>query len=525
MKFSKLAAILAITCTSAVSAATYDMPFKGENFSDNEKLHTFDHAVNTSQLHGYDIGAKRYDFNDDRWTSVNTTLDVYNNSPTNDKFTVYNKSIYAMSDGKIVGCWRNAPLNPRPKISGDTDEGKQWLHDLLKQKKIPGGGNMLWVEHADGSKMLYAHMIPGTISSSLCPHNDTSFPANTETSSVAVPLAQQVSIAKGQYLGRVGNSGNSTAPHLHIHLEKNSAGQPIVFNKGISSPVSDNNPYGSWTSFAGNTIPDGSRLLWAPRTVGSQYVRHGFGSERFQGTFTHLADSGFKMSWLDGYTVNNKVYYNMVWKPANLNWRSYVNLTSSSYQYYFDKATDDGYVAVQVDSHQTTGGTRYNVIFEKKSLATLARHGLTYAQHIDAMNQAKNLGMSPVNISVVSSNGERRYTVLYHKTNIGGWTISSSMTSSAYQTKFEQQKEEGKRPVYLNAYMHNGTAYYTAVFAQYPVVASSKAHHGVISSTFQTYFNSYTSDGYLTDVVAGIDGYSAHRFAGLWHKNWVFNFK
>ncbi|MCO7224085.1 hypothetical protein [Pleionea sp. CnH1-48] len=527
MKLLKWSAQLAalIMTASASSAVLYDMPYKGQNFSDHEKLYTRDHAVTTAQQHGYDISARRYDFDNDRWTSVTGTVSNYNNNPTNSKKVVYNKPIYAMRSGKIVGCWRNAPENPRPKIGSDTDTGREWLHSKFKDGLIPGGGNMLWIEHSDGTRMLYAHMIPGTISSQLCANNDTYFPRkinrrageNEMNTFVGLDPADQVWVSKGQYLGRTGNSGSSTGPHLHIHLELAGVGQEIKFRRGIASPISDNNPYGTWTRFAGKKIPAGSTLLWAPRTVTQRYVRHGFKAAGFQAMFDHLADSGFKASWFDGYRVGSNTYYNMVWKPANIAWRAYVGRSSASYQAAFNSAVNAGYVPVHVDSHKSSSGPRFSAIFEKKSTGFKARHYISYNEHINVMNQAKAAGMTPTSISVLSHNGQRRYTVLYQKRHIGSWTISSRLTSSAYQNKVNQQKALGKHPVYLNAYVHNGTPYYTAVFASKPAT-SWRAKHGLTGSSFQTYFNLYGGQGFKADAVAAIDGYGSHRFGGIWHK-------
>jgi murein DD-endopeptidase MepM/ murein hydrolase activator NlpD len=64
----------------------------------------------------------------------------------------------------------------------------------------------------DGRIVFYAHMIPG---------------------SVMVRAGDRV--VRGQLLGRVGNSGNSSAPHLHIHVVDRNAifgadGLPYVFS-------------------------------------------------------------------------------------------------------------------------------------------------------------------------------------------------------------------------------------------------------------------------------------------------------
>lgn len=37
-------------------------------------------------------------------------------------------------------------------------------------------------------------------------------------------------LQKGQKIGLVGNSGNTTEPHLHMHAEKDGVGVPIQFD-------------------------------------------------------------------------------------------------------------------------------------------------------------------------------------------------------------------------------------------------------------------------------------------------------
>jgi hypothetical protein len=88
----------------------------------------------------------------------------------NTDFVVYKKPVHAMADGQIVGCWRNAPENPSP---GETHE--KFVTDIkwvagkpVYYGRIPGGGNMLFVDNVDGKRVLYAHMIPGSIPAELC---------------------------------------------------------------------------------------------------------------------------------------------------------------------------------------------------------------------------------------------------------------------------------------------------------------------------------------------------------------------
>ena len=46
----------------------------------------------------------------------------------------------------------------------------------------------------------------------------------------SVTVRPGASVAAGTLLGRVGNSGNTTEPHLHIHAERNGAGVPVRFD-------------------------------------------------------------------------------------------------------------------------------------------------------------------------------------------------------------------------------------------------------------------------------------------------------
>ncbi len=57
-------------------------------------------------------------------------------------------------------------------------------------------GESVWIQHADGYRTIYAHMTPGT-------------------------RVGTGPVKRGDYIGRVGNTGNSYGPHLHIELHRN----------------------------------------------------------------------------------------------------------------------------------------------------------------------------------------------------------------------------------------------------------------------------------------------------------------
>jgi len=110
---------------------------------------------------------------------------------------VYGNQVIAAAPGRIVasrdGVPENTPPTPPPDIA---------LNDLA--------GNFVTQDLGGGRFALYAHLQPG---------------------SVRVKPGQRVQ--RGQVLGLVGNSGNSTAPHLHFHVMDGPGGPSNLAANGL----------------------------------------------------------------------------------------------------------------------------------------------------------------------------------------------------------------------------------------------------------------------------------------------------
>jgi len=87
------------------------------------------------------------------------------------------------------------------------------LPDLDPPRSDPAraAGNHVLLEH-DGTKILLAHLRQGSVA-----------------------VADGARVRRGQPLGRVGNSGNTSEPHLHIHAER--GGAPDVAGTGEAVPL------------------------------------------------------------------------------------------------------------------------------------------------------------------------------------------------------------------------------------------------------------------------------------------------
>jgi hypothetical protein len=102
----------------------------------------------------------------------------------NSSYHAYGVPILAVADGKIVSLKDGLPEN--------VPQAKQMA---VTMNLVNIAGNHLVEDIGGGRYVGYAHLIPG---------------------SLTVKLGEQVH--RGQVLGRLGNSGNSTEPHLHIQV-------------------------------------------------------------------------------------------------------------------------------------------------------------------------------------------------------------------------------------------------------------------------------------------------------------------
>jgi len=533
------ASLAAFTLAAApLCAQSYELPFFADDLDTRERFFTRDHKVSTTQKFGYDIGV--YRLNDDgAWESLTVSDEVHWREPRNQNYRIYGKPFYAMRDGVVMGCWRNAPENPRPKFpSEDADtiplEKRDWLHLSLRFGRMPGGGNELWIKHDDGTYALYAHAKTGSIPISICPKTDSVFAAQVPDTAtlldgivsppVQVTPLRRKRVKQGDFLGLMGNSGSSTNPHIHIHVQRsdrrgNWEGVPIRFGHGLSTPWADGKAgLEGWKSFGGETIPRGSVLFWAPIRLSKEYASHGVAAADLQLQFTHLAGSGFMPEILDCYSVGGKVFYNMVWRPETISWRAHFGMTESTIEDKFNDAKSAGEHPVYIDSCSSSGGPRYVAIFQKTGGPYRWRGGISPETHDEVFKQAAAEGLSPVNVSVISRGGRRFYTELYRKVDHGGYQLKSQLDEADYQQAVNENKAAGRTPVYLAVYMHGGRPNFSAIFANKPV-GSWIARHDLSPSAYQSEWTSATRAGSLTRTVSGYDGAErTHKFAAVWRK-------
>jgi len=449
----------------------------GQYWSGHSDWVTGKHGGN--ERFAYDIGVRGWNPDDDSWSRIipGTT------GCQNEDWLVWDKPIYAIADGVVeLVTDDKADRLPTYNNCGGT---------------ASNGTNMIRVRYGD-EVVRYLHLKQNS-----------------------AEVAPGDSVQAGDMLARIGNSGKSSNPHLHIDVRKDSHLRPLHFGCSmaldwekidLASVASE-----PWAELDGHALPWEDSLIWpSPDSGYTEVARHGIKASDFQNIFTNITACGYMPVWVDGYDVQGVNYFNAIFRPAFAPWVARHGLTSTQYQDEFDHWTNQGYRLLQVESYRQDNRIRYAVIFVRQAGPDqVAYHGRTETEHQAEFDQMVVKGYRPVNISVVSINGYLSYTALYEKSGVGKWRAKSFLTPAEYQNEYEQNDADGRQLVYLQAYNHNGAVRFSAIW--YPAFSSAiAARHGMTSEEYQEEWEQWTGSEYLTRGVTGYEQDSASYFAAFW---------
>lgn len=164
------------------------------------------------------------------WEQINAENRLLNGNPkVLSAYTIFGKEVVAVADGTVVAIRNDLP----EQVPGRLPE------NLSVEE---ADGNFVVLDIGGGTYVLYAHLQPG---------------------SVRVPPGARV--RRGQPIGRVGNTGNSQAPHLHLHVMD---GPSPLLSNGIPYVIDDF--VLTATDSAGTADFDRAEATGAPLTLSLQ---------------------------------------------------------------------------------------------------------------------------------------------------------------------------------------------------------------------------------------------------------------
>lgn len=173
--------IVARTVPAAPTALVLEPPLRGALYIAGDACcDSTRHVRATLPLDGQLFTSQRFAVD---WEQLDEEGRIYVGDPKKvDSYHIYGKQVHAVASGKVVAV-----------LDGLDDQTPGALPDKLPPEQADG--NHVVLDLGDGRYALFAHMRKG---------------------SVAVSAGQTVTA--GQVLGLVGNSGNSSEPHLHFHV-------------------------------------------------------------------------------------------------------------------------------------------------------------------------------------------------------------------------------------------------------------------------------------------------------------------
>lgn len=492
--FKNFAAPVKVVKTLKPYGKSFSLPFKAADLKQEEMWVSGSTHGGGSQVFAYDMGVSGYA--NGAWSRNLPGKDGSQNNHSR----VWGKRIYAMADGVVVRFTNDMAENPKPgERAPDTG----------------GGGNSFVITHGD-LEALYAHMQKGSLNPKL--------------------MKEGAIVKEGDFLGLAGNSGSSSGPHLHVHVTKSDGVggfRPLLFRDGYTiggkfytEPLSNK----KWSELSSSGIPgfEGNRSYISPGDVHpycaystnlKQIGKHGIPAEKYQEEFDKIYTCGFYPVWIDGYDVNDKTYFNVIFKPipTGMLWAAKHGLTGEKYQEEVDKWKGQGYKLTFVDSYLQNGSVRYAAVWVKSNAQITAYHGAGEDWHQNKFEELSKEGWVPVNVSCVSVNGQRKVTALYEKKNVGGAKLKSSMTLQEYKNIFEDYNKEGYKLVYLNAYNHDNSARLSGIWYKNPSFDAYVAKHQLTSAAYQEEYEERKKAGWLTQCVTGYEN-GGMKFEGVWIK-------
>jgi CubicO group peptidase (beta-lactamase class C family) len=147
-----------------------------------------------------------------------------------------------------------------------------------------------------------------------------------------------------------------------------------------------------------------------------------------------------------------------------------------------------------------------------------ARHGMTSSQYQSTFDDFVRKGYRLRDVSGYEDNNSARYAAIWEKSSGPTWVARHGLNSSAYQATFDDYVRQGYRLVHVSGYGVRGNAHFAAIWEK-SSGSAWQARHGMTSQAYQSTFNDLVRQGYWLRCVSGYNQGGQTRYAAIWDKS------
>lgn len=238
-------------------------------------------------------------------------------------------------------------------------------------------------------------------------------------------------------------------------------------------------------------------------------ARHGIDANTYQSTFDSLVQRGYRLTNVCGYSEGRGARFNAIWEKRNgPAWQARHGLTSAQYQATFDTLVQQGYRLTNISGYAEAGEARYAAIWEMRNgPAWQARHGLNRSQYQQTFNEMAARGFVLKQVCGYRVNVDVLFAAIWEKQQGISWQARHGLTSTGYQSTFNQQVSLGMKLAWVSGYSDTGIARYAGIWRQ-EASGRWQARHGLDAAAYQRAFNELQSQGLRPVMVSGYgDGF------------------
>ena len=262
-----------------------------------------------------------------------------------------------------------------------------------------------------------------------------------------------------------------------------------------------------------------------PNTIKNWVALHAMTGQKYQDAVNKYHQKGFRLTAVDGYYVNGKIYFTALWNKGNVSGlKARHGLIGSQYQNEATKNHKAGYRLIHIDGYSDGQNARYAAIWQKGSTSGLiSKHGLTESQYQKEATKNHKAGYKLEHVSGYGVKGKVFYSAIWKKGDNIQQIARHGLTSKQYQDVVSKYSPLGYRVTQVDGYDVAGKVYYACILEK--VNGRYSSRHGMNNKNYQLQVDNHYYQGFMPISVSGHDagnqgGYSAaFKSVGGWQNS------